>query len=406
MLKNQKIIIGISSGIAAYKIIDLILFLKKRLIDVYPVMTKKATEMIDPLKFEKASGHKVYTSLFPQGFDYRDILEKREVEHVKLADSAALFVIAPATANIIGKIASGLADDFLTTTLMATTAPVLICPSMNVHMWRHPSVQNNLRKLMDLGYYILPPDSGRLACGYEGVGRLADTKIIAEEILRLLTKKNELAGKKFLVTAGGTSEPVDAVRVITNRGSGKMGVALAEESFKRGAEVLLLRSHSSVSPQININESLFETVSELEDLIRKNISKFDYIFHTAAVSDFIPEKRTDSKIDSSKPLILRLKPAPKILHMIKKWNPKIKVVGFKAVYKLSEKDLIREGREKLTVSNSDYIIVNDVGREGIGFGTDTNEVYILSGKSQSLKVNKSPKKEIARRILDYIFNSN
>ncbi|MBI4990874.1 bifunctional phosphopantothenoylcysteine decarboxylase/phosphopantothenate--cysteine ligase CoaBC [Candidatus Gottesmanbacteria bacterium] len=432
------IVIGVSSGIAAYKIVDLIKILKYKNIEIEVIMTNTAVKIFGVEMFEKAAGKKVYTDLVPDGFDYREVLKKREVEHIKLADAASLFVIAPATANIIGKIAAGIADDFLTTTILATEAPVLVCPSMNIHMWENPIVQKNLDELKKLGYFILHPDSGQLACGYEGVGRLAHPQKIAEEILRLLYEKEKLKGKKIIITAGGTSEPIDAVRTITNRASGKMGTAIAQECYLRGADVLLLKSKTAVgtnAPQDTsgvaswkfdpgsllreldpgsyrghdspdggvIKIEIFETAKNLEELIKKYIKNYDILFHTAAVSDFLPEKIIDKKLDSQKPVVLKLRPAPKILHQIKSWNKKIKLVGFKAVYKLEEKELIDAGIKKLKESNSDYIIVNDVGKEGVGFGVDTNEVYIVSPKGFLVKIPKASKKEVARKILDYIF---
>lgn len=403
LVTKKIVVIGISSGIAAYKIVDLIKILKTKNIAVEIIMTKTAAAMFGRQMFEDAAGKKVYTDLITKDFDYREVLKNREVEHIKLADSASLFVIAPATANIIGKLAYGFADDFLTTTLLATTAPVLVCPSMNVHMWGNPIFQENLAKLKTSGYLIMQPDSGQLACGYEGVGRLAEPEKIAGEIFQLLDKREKLKGKKIIVTAGGTSEPIDAVRMITNRASGKMGAAIADACFLQSADVLLLRAKSSVVPRFNIKSEIFETAKDLEELIKKHAKNYDALFHTAAVSDFVPEKKADTKLDSGKSFTLKLNPSPKILHQIKFWNPEIKLVGFKAVYKLPEKELIKIGIDKLKESNSDYIIVNDVGREGVGFAVDTNEVYIISPKGLLAKIPKAPKKEIAGKILDYVF---
>jgi len=402
VLNKSTVVIGISSGIAAYKVLDLIKLLQKKKVNVYVIMTEHATQMIATSEFEKATGNKVYTTPFPKSFDYRQVLKKREVEHIKIAEESSLFVIAPATANIIGKIANGLADDFLTTTLLATTAPILICPSMNPHMWNSPIFQENLSKLKKIGYYILPPEFGRLACGYEGIGRLPDMKIIAEEIFRFLDKRVRLSGQKIMVTAGGTSEPIDAVRVIANRASGKMGVSIAEECYLQGAEVLLLRAKNSVSARFNIKEELFETAKDLSLLIEKHVKQYAVLFHTAAVADFLPEKKYQEKIDSNSSLRLKLIPTPKILHMIKSWSPKILLIGFKAVYNEKEKDLVRIGIDKLKESRSDYIIVNDVGKEGIGFGSDENEVYIIADYGLMAKIKQAPKREIARKILKYI----
>ncbi len=399
---KSKVIIGVSSGIAAYKIIDLVSILRDKKLEVCIIMTRHAAKMFSISEFEKVSNHKVYTDLFPKGFDYKAVLNKREIDHVKVADSASLFVIAPATANIIGKIANGIADDFLTTTILATQAPILVFPSMNPHMWNNPIVQENIRKLRNQGFYIYTPSSGRLACGYEGEGRLPDIKIISEEIFKMLAFQDRLKGKKVIVTAGGTSEPIDAVRTITNRASGKMGAAIAEACFMQGADVLLLRAKTSIQSRFSIKEEIFETAKDLEDLIKKYVKNYDILFHTAAVSDFIPEKILDKKLESKKSFTLKLKSAPKILHQIKSWNPKIRLVGFKAVYKLPEKELIKVGMNKLKESKSDYIIVNDVGKEGVGFAVDTNEVYIISPNGLLAKIARAPKKEIARKILDYI----
>lgn len=397
------VVIGITSGIAAYKIVDLIKILKNKNIEVEIIITSSAEKMFGAEMFENASGKKVYKDLIPEGFDYQQVLKNREVEHIKLADSASLFVIAPATANLIAKVAVGIADDFLTTTLLAATAPVLVCPSMNVHMWTNPIIQENLEKLKCRGYSVMEPDSGELACGYKGIGRLAEPEKIAGEIFRILSDRGKLRGKKIIVTAGGTSEAIDAVRTITNRASGKMGAALAEECHQQGAEVLLIRSNTAVSSRFNLKEETFETAKDLENLIEKYSKSYDYLFHTAAVSDFVPEKKSDTKLDSGKSYSLKLNPAPKIISQIKKWNPKIKLIGFKAVFKLPEKDLIQAGRGKLKESHSDYIIVNDVGKEGVGFAVDTNEVYIISPKGLEVKIEKASKKEIAGKILDYIF---
>ena len=421
--QNHTVVIGVSSGIAAYKIVDLVRILQQKKMNIEVIMTANAASMINPKKFSEVLGHKVHTLLFPNGFNYKKVLKQREVEHIKLADSASLFVIAPATANIIGKIAAGIADDFLTTSLLATTAPVFIFPSMNPHMWGNPIVQENISKLRRQGFYIFPPVSGRLACGYQGMGRLSDIKLIAKETLQFLSQKDKLKGKKIIVTAGGTFESIDAVRVITNKASGKMGLAIAQECYLRGAEVLLLLAvSSSVKPQDTsgvagiqsaswrtrggvIKIEIFETAQDLSRLIQKNVSHYDVIFHTAAVSDFRARIPLKGKIDSDSSITLSLVPTVKILSQIKIWNPKIKLIGFKAVYKETEKKLIKLGVEKLKESNSDYIIVNDVGRKGIGFAVDTNEVYIISPKGLLVKIGKASKIEVAKKILDYIFKN-
>lgn len=404
LLHKSTVIVGISSGIAAYKIIDLISLLKNNHFDVHVIMTENATKMIKPSGFEKISGNKVYFQLYPPVFKYQKVLKTRTIDHIRLASSADLLLIAPATANIIGKIAHGIADDLLTTTVLTTKAPILICPSMNTNMWTNPLVQENLGKLKSIGIHILPPSFGKLACGSEGVGRLPDVENIFHEIISLLHKNNKLQGKKIMVTAGGTVEPIDAVRMITNKSSGKMGVALAEECYRQGAEVILLRSCTSVVSHYPILQELFETAADLEKLIKKNVNNYNVLFHAAAVSDFVLERKTAEKIESVKPLTLNLNPAPKILHKIRSWNPKILLVGFKAVYQKKDKELIEIGLEKLKQSKSDYIIVNDVGREGVGFGVDDNEVYIISPKGLVAKVEKTSKNQVARQILKIVFH--
>ncbi len=399
---RKKIIVGISSGIAAYKVVDLIKLLKNAEREVYVVMTENAAKMVSVKTLEQVSGHKVYLNLFEKNFSLRNILKFRTVEHINLAQKADVFVIVPATANIIGKIASGIADDFLTTSLIATNAPVIICPSMNSVMWNNPVVIENIEKLKRYGYLIFPPSSGKLACGVSGVGRLPEIDSIVAKIEEILEKKQIFKGKKVLVTAGATREEIDAVRVITNKSSGKMGKAIACESYLLGAEVLLLRAKTSVGANYSIREEIFETSSDLTKLIKKHIKNYDYFFHTAAVSDFIPDRKIGKKLDSNRKLTLRLKPATKILHEIKKWNPQIILVGFKAVFREEEKNLIKIGKEKLEKSRADFIIVNDVGKEGVGFDSEYNEVYVISQKGLLGKIEKSPKREIARRIIEMV----
>jgi phosphopantothenoylcysteine decarboxylase/phosphopantothenate--cysteine ligase len=377
--------------------------LRKREFEVIVVMTDSATKMIPPADFEKVSGNKVFTTLFPAGFHYQQVLKKQEVEHIGVADKADLFVVAPATANVCAKIAHGIADDFLTTAILATQAPVLVCPSMNVHMWENPVVQENIHLIQKRAIRILHPDSGALACGYNGVGRLASIEKIEAEIMHMLAYSKRLKGKKIIVTSGGTSEPIDAVRMITNKSSGKMGVALAEACFAQGADVLLFRSLNSVDTNYPMKKETYETGEDLKYLVIKYVRSYDCIIHNAAVSDFVPAESFSKKIDSRKPFTLRLETTVKILSQIKKWNPRIKLVGFKAVYKETEKNLLKKGMEKLAQSTADYIIVNDVGRKGVGFGVDDNEVSILSPKGCVKKIEKASKKIIAEHIINTIF---
>ncbi len=399
---KKNILIGVTSGIAAYKVLDLIKSLKNEGHEVFVIMTKGATEMFSKQDFEKASGNKVYVNLFEKNFDYRKALDKRKVEHIELADKCDVMVIAPATANLIGKLSSGIADDFLTTTTLAVTAPIIICPSMNVNMWNNPIVRENLNKLKSIGYQIIEPTSGMLACGYEGVGRLEDIKIIKNEVLKQINRTDSLRGKKIIVTAGGTIEKIDEVRFIDNRSSGKMGAAIAEECYLRGADVLLLRAKTSVRPRYLIKEKLFKTAEDLFYLIKKNIKDTDIFFQIAAISDYKVDKPFKGKLSSKKSLELKLVPQIKIVDQIKKLSPKTTLIAFKAEYGLEEKELIKEGQKKLKESKADFVIANDIGQPDHGFESDNNEVYIISKNGTVKKIPLTSKKEVAKKIIDFL----
>ncbi len=404
MGEKINILFGISSSIAAYKILDLIRICKEEEgFNIYVMMTKNASLMINSEEFRKISGHKVNIDLFEETLDYKTLLQKKQIEHINMASKADIIVIAPATANIIGKIAHGIADDFITTVFLAAKCPKLICPAMNTVMWQNRIVQDNICELRRRGIIVLEPETGFLSCGSFGIGRLADIKVIKRKILEIIGREELLRGKKIIVTAGGTREQIDPVRVIANKSSGKMGVALAEKLYLMGAKVLLIRAATSVTAGFPIKEVIFDNGKQLAEIIRKYIRSYDLLFHSAAVSDFILEKKSLKKIDSSKSINLRLKPAVKILHQIKIWNPKIKLIGFKAVYKLTDKKMIEEGLKKIKQSKADYIIVNDVGRKGVGFEVDTNEVIIVSSNGLVKKIDKAPKAIIAERIIEIIF---
>jgi phosphopantothenoylcysteine decarboxylase/phosphopantothenate--cysteine ligase len=261
-LKNKKIVIGISSSIAAYKVIDLIKELRKSKADVHIILTKNASKLVDKKDFEIVSNNKVNTDLFNPNVNYIDYIKKnRPIRHISLSDTADLFLICPATANIIGKMANGIADDLLSTSIMATNAPVLICPAMNVKMWKNPIMQENTEKLRKLKYEFVEPEYGILACGYKGVGRLANLKKITERIKTIIERRNNLKGKRILITAGATSEEIDPVRVITNKSSGRMGVYIAEEAYLRGAEVTLIRGANSINPQYHFRDIKIHNVN-------------------------------------------------------------------------------------------------------------------------------------------------
>lgn len=399
---KKTIILGITGSIAAHKSLKLIELLKKEGIDVFVIMTKPAEKIIEPSMFEKASGKKIYTKLFENGFDAKKVLKKRKVEHIELAKKASLMVIAPATANTIAKLANGVADDYLTTVALAFTSQIIICPAMNSNMWENQAVLENINKLKSRGLLIIEPILGELACGSKGNGRLEDVNIIKDEILRQLNRTTSLKGKKIIVTAGGTVEKIDEIRYITNRSSGKMGARIAEECFLRGANVLLLRAKNAVKPNYLIKEKTFSTSEDLLKLIRENIKDSSIIFHSAAVSDFQIGESFKGKISSNQNLVLKLKPREKILNNIKVVNPKIKLIAFKAEYGLAEKEMIRRAKITLKESSSDAIIANDVSKKDRGFEADNNEVFVVLPDRTTKHFALSTKKEIAKNIVDYL----
>lgn len=390
-MNRKTVVVGITSGIAAYKILDLITMLKKQT-NVVVVMTKSASLMVSKKEFEKASGNKVYIDLFEKDFDYKKVLVSREVDHIKIADMADLVVVAPATANVIAKMAQGLADDFLTTMLLATQAPIMIFPSMNVHMWENPVVKENIAELRSRSFVVIDPDEGDLACGYHGKGRLPEASAIYNEVSKILQKTTKLKGKKIIVTAGGTIEPIDGVRFIANKSSGKMGVAIAEACFLQGADALLVRSKTSMTTRYDMKQIIFETADELSQILEKEVKKADVIFHCAAVSDFQVAGLKDKKIDSKKDISLELKVREKIISKIKIWNPKITLVGFKAIW----------GQEKLKESNADAIVINDVSQSDRGFEVDKNEVLIIKKNGEKKKISLRSKKEVAGEMVAYL----
>ncbi len=365
-------------------------------------MTPSAERIVDPLDIKKLTGHTVFTNLFPKDFDPKNILKNRQVEHIKLADSVDLFVIVPATANTIAKLASGMADDYLTTTALAVTCPVVVCPSMNVHMWKHAAVQKNISTLRSHGYHILGPDSGMLACGYEGAGRLIDINKLTKVITQFTSLTKPLSGEKVLVTAGATIEPIDDVRVMTNKSSGKMGVALAEAAVLAGGDVLLFRSATSVAPRLAVKEMVFDTAASLETLMQKHCPQFDIAIHAAAVSDFSIKNRKVGKTSSKEPLALELEPRKKILESIKTYNPNIFLVAFKAEWNVSDNNLTQLAKERLKKAHADLIVANDVARRGQGFQSDDNEVFVIDKHGRVTHLPKASKSIIAQHIIRFL----
>ncbi len=402
-LKNKSIVIGVTGGIACYKVLDLIKELRKKGANVHVIMTESATHFVEIKDFEKASGNEVQTNLFHPKINYIEYIRKNKpIKHISLADIADLFLMCPATANIIGKIANGIADDLLTTSVTATITPVLICPAMNVKMWKNPIVQENVKKLRKLNYHFVEPEYGELACGYKGVGRLAKLNMITDRIQLLIRQRNDLKNKKILVTAGATFEEIDPVRVITNKSSGKMGIAIAEQAFLRGADVVLLRGHNAVETNYNINEEKFSTVKDLFNKIKQNLKNFDIVIHAAAVSDFELNNKKYEKIKSDQQLRLELNPTTKILENLKKLNKKIFLVGFKAEYRFSDKKLANSAYGLLKSADADLIVANDVGKANRGFDVDTNEAFVVDKNKKVEHIGLSDKRVVADKLLDLI----
>ncbi|MDO8956109.1 MAG: bifunctional phosphopantothenoylcysteine decarboxylase/phosphopantothenate--cysteine ligase CoaBC [Deltaproteobacteria bacterium] len=391
MLKGRKIVLGVTGGIAAYKAAELVRELVKAQAEVHVVMTRNAQAFITPLTFQTLSGNPVTTELF-------NLMAESEIGHIALADRAEVLVIAPATANIIGKIAGGIADDLLTTIVMATKAPVLLAPAMNVHMWENPICQENIQRLRSRGYHFIDPEAGELACGYEGKGRLAEIPVIVEEIRALLSPK-DFSGENILVTAGPTEEPIDPVRFLSNHSSGKMGFALARAARRRGAGVTLISGPTALSVPPQIKYIAVRSAVQMREAVLNHLESASILIMAAAVSDFRPKQRAPEKIKKSKvETVVELELNPDILAEAgKKKNSRI-LVGFAA----ETENLLQNTREKLEKKNLDLIVANDVNLPGAGFKADTNIVKIMdrSGKVEELPL--MTKEDLADRILDRI----
>jgi phosphopantothenoylcysteine decarboxylase/phosphopantothenate--cysteine ligase len=399
---KQKLLIGITGGIAAYKIPLLLSSLYKQGFDIHVLLTYSASKIVNSKTYEKITGNPVQRELFTASFSYKKIIRQRKVDHIELTKHARCYAIVPATANCIAKLAHGIADDYVTTTALAVTCPVLIFPSMNTNMWNHPATQKNISKLKSLGYIVVEPAVGRLACGDTGKGKLPSLDTIEKEIIRIAERSHQLKGKTIIITAGGTSEKIDDVRYITNKSSGKMGVAIAEQLFLRGANVLLFRSITSVQPRYPIKELIFETADDLERLLKKYVRRADMCFHVAAVSDFSVSHPFNGKSSSDKPLPLELTPRSKILDTIKSINPRITLIASKAEWRVSPKTLVTVARKRLKKSHADIILANDVGIKGQGFASDANEMYVIDSNGTMKHFPKMNKLRLAAKILDYL----
>lgn len=390
-MKKPCVVLGVTGGIAVYKACELLRLLQKRGIDVFVVMTQNACRFVAPLTFETLSGHPVAVDTF-------DRPQTWEVEHIALAKRADLFLIAPATANIMGKMACGIADDMLSTTVMATRAPVLVAPAMNTGMWENAAVQQNVKTLRARGVEIVAPVSGHLACGDSGAGKLEDVAVIAERACELLFVKKDMEGLRVMVTAGPSREALDPVRYISNRSSGKMGYAIAQAAQKRGAEVTLLSGPVAIEAPQGVKLVPFTTTQELLDRASELAQEQDLLIQAAAPADYRAKEIAPQKIkkQGGEPMTFTLVENPDVAATLGKAKRSGQVfVGFAA----ETNDVLAHAKDKLARKNLDMIVANDVTRPGAGFDVDTNIVTLITKDGQEALPMMS-KAEVAQRILD------
>ncbi len=392
-MKDKKcVVVGVSGGVAVYKALDVISRLRKKDVEVHVIMTKSATEFVTPLSFQSLSQNMVITDMFAEPKAW-------EIQHISLAKKADLMLIVPATANIIGKVANGIADDMLSTTIMATKALVVFCPAMNTNMYENPIVQRNISLLKELGYEFIEPASGRLACGDEGKGKLQDTEIIAEETLRRLHSTKDLLGKKVVVTAGPTMVPIDPVRILTNRSSGKMGYSIAEEARDRGAEVVLISGPTSLRKPNGIKVIDIKTNEDMFNAIKNEFKDADIVIKSAAVADYKAKNYSNEKIKKTgDDLNLIFERDRDILKTLGDMKENQILVGFAA----ESSNLKENAKGKLERKNLDYIVANDISKPETGFASDENKVTIISKSGEEVSLEKMSKREVAKNIFDII----
>jgi phosphopantothenoylcysteine decarboxylase/phosphopantothenate--cysteine ligase len=398
----MRVTVGVSGGIAAYKAAELVRALQRQALEVHVVMTQAACKFVQPLTFAALSGHKVLTSLWDDSGTgdtaYGESGEQNGIEHISEAQWADALVIAPATANILAKFAHGIADDFLTTMYLATTAPVLVAPAMNVNMWEHPATQANLEILRQRGVRVIEPGSGDLACGMVGAGRMVEPEAIASAVLAVLGHRHDLAGEVLLVTAGGTREALDPVRFLGNRSSGKMGYAIAEAAQSRGARVIVVSGPTALHPPAHCEVVKVVTADQMREAVLERMGECTLIVKAAAVADYRPVVVSEQKLKRTGPLMLELAPTEDILaEVVRRRRPGQLIVGFAA----ETENRMENGRAKLLRKGADAIVVNDVSGEGVGIDADVNAATFLT-LSTAIELPEMPKRQLADRILDEI----
>ena len=391
----MKIALGVSGGIAAYKAAEIVRLLQDRGIRVQVVMTAAAQEFVRPLTFAALSGEKVITGMF--GSDESQANVESAIEHIAIAQAIDALLVAPATADVLARFAHGIASDFLSTLYLATTAPVVVAPAMNVNMWNHAATQSNLEILRKRGVRIVDPGKGYLACGMTGPGRLAENETIVAAVMEALSAWQDLAGETVLVTAGPTREKIDPVRYLTNRSSGRMGYAIAEAALRRGARVLLVSGPAAIAAPDAAEVTRVETAEEMLAAVLKLLPQSTVVIKTAAVADFRPKTVAAQKIKRKGEMTLELEPTVDILAEVARRKTFQVVVGFAA----ETENVLENARQKLASKSLDAIVVNDVSREGVGFDSDRNAVTIIS-PSEVVEVPETSKWEVAHRVLDQV----
>ena len=395
MFKGKNIILGVTSSIAAYKSANVASALVKKGCNVNVLMTENATNFINPLTFEELTKHKCIIDTFDRNVQYN-------VVHISLAVSADAFIIAPASANVIGKIANGIADDMLTTTVMACKCPVIISPAMNTNMYENPIVQDNLAKLERFGYIIVPPAEGRLACGTIGKGKMPDEQVLLDYLERALSDKQDFKGKRVLVTAGPTQESIDPVRYITNHSSGKMGYAVARQAMLRGAEVTLVSGKVNLPPVPFVKMIYITTAEDMYNAVTAEFENTDIVIKAAAVADFRPKRIADDKLKKADGMdSIELEPTKDILKELGKNKKTQFICGFS----METQNMTENSKKKLDTKNLDMIVCNNLKVEGAGFQGDTNVVTIID-KTNTTELGIMSKTEVADKILDRIAEIN